>query len=299
MEFFERIPKEVEIKNTRYKRKLNLLLIILLITTIYAGTKTVELNDRIWLQTECQLEMNDVLFAFSAQEAPENILEYSRSDFPVILSVYQFSYGIKNKSGSLRKQISFETISFSEYKALEKLFLNYYGEAYSLIKNMNQTIWLEEYIFPVGKVESIPQATVFYENSWGYERTFGGKRTHEGCDLMASVNQSGIYPIYSVCDGVVEKIGWLPQGGYRVGIRSDSGIYFYYAHLSDYANIKEHDIIKKGQLLGYMGDTGYSEIPGTTGNFPVHLHFGIYFKTDWDEEYAINSYLLLKVIQQE
>lgn len=34
--------------------------------------------------------------------------------------------------------------------------------------------------------------------------------------------------------------------------------------------------MKAGDLLGYMGDTGYSTVEGTTGNFPVHLHLGIY-----------------------
>ena len=66
------------------------------------------------------------------------------------------------------------------------------------------------------------------------ERTYGGKRGHEGCDIMASYNHRGVYPVVSVCDGTLEKIGWLPQGGWRLGIRSKSGVYYYYAHLSDY-----------------------------------------------------------------
>ncbi|MDY5881781.1 MAG: M23 family metallopeptidase, partial [Roseburia sp.] len=116
---------------------------------------------------------------------------------------------------------------------------------------------------------------------------------HEGCDIMASVNERGIYPVYSMTDGVIEKIGWLPKGGYRIGVRSPSGGYFYYAHLAEYA--KEFAIgekVEAGGLLGLMGDTGYSEIEGTTGNFDVHLHVGIYVTIE-GEEVSVNAYPVL------
>ena len=86
------------------------------------------------------------------------------------------------------------------------------------------------------------------------ERTYGGKRGHEGCDIMASYNHRGVYPVVSVCDGTLEKIGWLPQGGWRLGIRSKTGVYYYYAHLSDY--MKEYQIgeqIRAGEIIGFMG----------------------------------------------
>lgn len=147
----------------------------------------------------------------------------------------------------------------------------------------------------------IPQSTknmpyVEFENSWKYERTYGGKRFHEGCDIMALKNVRGVYPVVSVCDGTVEKMGWLEKGGYRVGIRSDSGIYYYYAHLSEYAGIKEGDRVLAGELLGFMGDTGYSTVEGTTGMFDVHLHFGIYVNDRYGNEISLNPYYFLKRI---
>ena len=94
----------------------------------------------------------------------------------------------------------------------------------------------------------------------------------------------------------MENIGWLPKGGYRVGIRSDNGGYFYYAHLSCYSNIKKGAVVKAGTLLGYMGNTGYGSI-GTEGKFDVHLHFGIYIKTDNYEELSVNPYYILKYLE--
>ena len=52
---------------------------------------------------------------------------------------------------------------------------------------------------------------------------------------MASKDQPGCLQIQSVCDGVIEQIGWLKLGGYRIGIRSKQGYYVYYAHLQQYA----------------------------------------------------------------
>lgn len=147
--------------------------------------------------------------------------------------------------------------------------------------------------FPVAFSEASP--FVNYVNSWGYDRTYGGDRVHEGTDIMAEVNQRGYYPVVSVSDGVVENLGWLELGGYRIGIRSQNGIYFYYAHLYSYApGIKEGDRVRAGQLIGYMGDSGYSKVEGTVGNFDVHLHFGIYIDEPQYGELSLNPYFFLK-----
>ena len=142
---------------------------------------------------------------------------------------------------------------------------------------------------------------VNYVNSWNYERTYKGNRTHEGTDVMGDINKDGIYPVVSVSDGYVSNIGWLELGGWRIGITSPSGIYYYYAHLDSYAKeYKEGDVIRAGDIIGYMGSTGYSKVEGTKNKFPVHLHFGIYITPDPDiaadyEEIALNPYNILKI----
>ena len=108
----------------------------------------------------------------------------------------------------------------------------------------------------------------------------------------------GLFPVLSMTDGVVEKKGWLPQGGYRLGVRSGGGIYYYYAHLYDYApGIEEGTAVKAGQLLGFAGDSGYSNIEGTVGNFAVHLHVGIYYDDAKGAETSINPYDFLVSLQ--
>ena len=141
-------------------------------------------------------------------------------------------------------------------------------------------------------------SSIYYEDTYGDERTYGGDRLHEGIDIMSANNIRGELPVVSVCDGVIENIGWLELGGYRIGIRSENDVYYYYAHLYRYDdNIAEGDEVLAGQILGYMGDSGYSKVEGTVGNFPVHLHFGIYIK-EKGEEISINPYEILKKFEK-
>lgn len=168
-------------------------------------------------------------------------------------------------------------------------------EFYELYEN----IWKDLVYFPVPESTQNEEAVVSYENSWMFERTYGGSYGHEGTDLMAGIRQRGYYPVVSISDGVVERIGWLEKGGWRIGIRSLHDVYFYYAHLDSYAeDFKEGDVIKAGQLLGYMGDTGYGVKEGTRGKFDVHLHLGIYIRTEDIRELAVNPYWFLKYLEQ-
>ena len=127
----------------------------------------------------------------------------------------------------------------------------------------------------------------------------GGGRGHEGCDIMGEKMPRGFYPVVSMSSGVVEKVGWLELGGWRIGIRSPGGAYLYYAHLYGYSrNWQEGDPVRAGDLLGYMGDTGYSKVEGTTGNFDVHLHVGIYLRTDHHDELSVDPYWILKYLEK-
>lgn len=162
-----------------------------------------------------------------------------------------------------------------------------------------ERVWEELIWFPVPESNVNEAATVAFENTWMAERNYGGTRSHEGTDVMAGINQAGYYPIISITDGTVEQVGWLEKGGWRIGVRSVSGNYYYYAHLSSYAKEwKSGDSILAGDILGYMGDTGYGS-EGTTGQFPVHLHLGIYVPLGADQEMAVNPYWMLKYLENK
>lgn len=230
-------------------------------------------------------------FIFSSEfEDVSYIIDY--------LTIYQMLSGFIQDDKPLSTNLQ-STLSKSQLQELKRVIKQSQPDAFAVFYQYNSQIWnniSNNSVFPVGKVKNQPEATVSFVDSWNAKRTYGGDRRHEGTDIMATVNTRGIYPIYSVSDGTVEKMGWLPQGGYRVGVRSENGVYFYYAHLAEYADIAEEDTIIGGEFLGMMGDTGYSEVEGTTGNFPVHLHFGIYLNDENGVEFAVNSYPFLQYL---
>ena len=161
-----------------------------------------------------------------------------------------------------------------------------------------QAVWDDLKYFPVAESSDNSHLSVSFEDSWMFDRSYGGERGHEGTDIMSSVNEPGRFPVVSMTDGIVESKGWLELGGYRLGIRAPHGAYFYYAHLDSYADIEEGDTINAGDLLGFMGDTGYGTEEGTRGKFPVHLHVGIYLYQN-EQEISVNPYPALSYVQDK
>ncbi|MBH1939761.1 M23 family metallopeptidase [Mobilitalea sibirica] len=168
-------------------------------------------------------------------------------------------------------------------------------ESFQELYRYYKAIFSDLMFFPVPSKNS-KEEDIEYWDTWYDLRKYGGNRRHEGTDLMAIENVRGILPVVSMTDGIVENMGWLEQGGYRIGIRSEAGGYFYYAHLDTYApELKKGDKVIAGQLLGFMGDSGYGS-EGTIGKFDVHLHLGIYVDSIMGEM-SINPYYILKMLE--
>ena len=129
-----------------------------------------------------------------------------------------------------------------------------------------------------------------HSDDFGNERSYGYKRQHLGHDMMGYVGT----PIVAVEGGTVECIGWNQYGGWRLGIRSfDGKRSYYYAHLrkdSPYAEgITQGALVKAGQVIGYMGMTGYSTKTNVNGMSVPHLHFGMQLIFDESQKEGINQ----------
>lgn len=144
-------------------------------------------------------------------------------------------------------------------------------------------------------------AKSYYEpvvNTYGDGRSWNpttqeSGRVHEGIDLMTDKGT----PVYSVSNGTIERLGWNTYGGWRVNILDSNGKYnWYYAHLEAYSpSLTQGGYVKAGQLLGFVGDTGYGPV-GTSGKFSPHLHFGMYYH---QTDKATNPYYYLKYWEQQ
>ena len=103
----------------------------------------------------------------------------------------------------------------------------------------------------------------------------------------------------------MECCGWNVYGGWRIGIRSfDGKRYYYYAHLRrghPYCDIYEGKIVDAGEVIGYLGMTGYSTKEDKNNIDTPHLHVGlqIIFKPEqkdgnnqiWVDMYALTAFL--------
>ena len=138
-----------------------------------------------------------------------------------------------------------------------------------------------------------------HSDDFGSSRAFGYKRQHLGHDMFGSVGT----PVINVETCVVQVLGWNRYGGWRIGMRSlDGRRYYYYAHLRSghpYAKgLEEGQIIYAGEVIGYLGMTGYSDKEDYNGMQRPHLHFGIQliFDESSQNEIWIDPYELIKFL---
>ena len=176
------------------------------------------------------------------------------------------------------------------YEAYDAILNQFIGEYQIEKKNEDGT---KEYVQKYGIKAFLPVAKNYgfsHYDDFGNSRSYGFKRVHLGNDLMGSIGT----PIIAVESGVVEALGWNQYGGWRIGIRSfDGKRYYYYAHLRKnhpYAkDLEEGQIVKAGDVIGYLGMTGYSTKENVNNINVPHLHFGMQLIFDESQKDGVNQ----------
>ena len=101
------------------------------------------------------------------------------------------------------------------------------------------------------------------EVSSRYGLRWNGSDFHPGIDIANDVGT----PILATANGVVVAGGWNSGGyGYLVDIDHGNGIVTRYAHNARLA-VSVGETVKKGQVIAYMGNTGFSTGP--------HVHYEV------------------------
>ncbi len=153
-----------------------------------------------------------------------------------------------------------------------------------------------------------PIAKGYYYNHYddfGKKRSYGFSRPHLGNDLIGNTGS----PVIAVESGRVEALGWNQYGGWRIGIRSfDSKRYYYYAHLrKNFPYRKDLTVgssVKAGDVIGYLGHSGYSTKENVNNINTPHLHFGMQLVFDESQkeclsEIWINVYEIVKLLENK
>ncbi len=141
-------------------------------------------------------------------------------------------------------------------------------------------------------------------DDFGTGRSYGYKRKHLGHDLMAATGT----PVIAIETGTVEIMGWNQYGGWRIGIRSlDKKRYYYYAHLRQNRpfnpSIKEGAVVNAGEVIGYVGRTGYSTTENTNNIDESHLHLGMELifdesQKECDNEIWVDLYAVATLLEK-
>ncbi|AJC84960.1 zinc metallopeptidase, M23 family [Campylobacter peloridis LMG 23910] len=132
------------------------------------------------------------------------------------------------------------------------------------VKLTNDQAYLFLTQIPNGHV--IPNNGITGDFGWRHHPILNKKEFHPGLDLRAALKT----PIHAPANGVVEYAGYSNNGyGYSVILIHNFGFKTVYAHMTRQDVVKAGQFVKKGDLLGYTGNTGLSTGP--------HLHYEVRF----------------------
>lgn len=156
--------------------------------------------------------------------------------------------------------------------------INYWGNNSSSLRNKINKLDDE-------KVVDLSIPILFGVTPDNLYKSFGdprsGGRSHEGLDIMAPKGA----PVVTPTEAVVIRTGVGDSAGKYVYTANPGGETFVYMHLNEIADIDEGDELEKGELIGYVGNTGNASGGAT------HLHFEVR-----DNDIATDPYLRLKSI---
>jgi len=200
------------------------------------------------------------------QERDDNLYRVIFEADPIPSSVRKAGFGGINKYASL------ENLSNSELviKTARKLDViskqayiqsKSYNEVVDLALNKEKMLASIPAIMPVSNKDLKRTAS-----GWGFriDPVYKIRRFHYGMDFTAPVGTD----VYSTGDGVVKEVQ-TSAGGYGRWVVIDHGFGYrtLYGHLNQF-NVKVGDQVKRGTVIGYVGNAGKSTGP--------HLHYEVH-----------------------
>lgn len=204
----------------------------------------------------------------NVEQRDDNIYRVVLGAEPIEKSVRDAGIGGADRYADIRKKsIGHSDLVIALHEKVDKLRRKLYIES----KSQDEVVQLADKkeklyasipaIQPVSNKQLIALASGF---GLRIHPVYKVKKMHNGIDFAASIGT----PIYATADGEVSKLD-VRFSGYGKMIEIDHGFGYRtrYAHMHDFA-VKRGQHVKRGDLIGYVGNTGLSTAP--------HLHYEVF-----------------------
>ena len=225
------------------------------------------------------------LLAYLATRYGNDFKQYKASDMAALVEKLNAGQSLEE----LTRDMKYFPYYQEAFTAVLGGMVGDYKIEYKPDETSGQTAWKD--VYGMKAFSPIARGYDFgHYDDFGNKRSYGFARKHLGNDLMGNIGT----PIIAVESGIVEALGWNRYGGWRIGIRSfDNKRYYYYAHLRKdrpyHADIQEGSIVQAGDVIGYLGMTGYSTKENVNNINVPHLHFGIQLIFDESQKEGSNE----------
>lgn len=203
------------------------------------------------------------------QQRDDNIYRVIFEADPIPSSIRKAGFGGVNKYAELENLDNAELI-ISTAKKLDVLSKEAYIQSKSYDEVLEMALNKEKMLACLPAIMPVANLDLKRISSgWGYRMhpIYKVKKMHYGQDFAAPIGT----PVYATGNGTVTEIAGSSRSKVGLGmhIKIDHG-YGYetvYAHLSKF-NVKRGQKVKRGEIIGYVGNTGGSTAP--------HLHYEVH-----------------------
>ncbi|HLO57117.1 MAG TPA: M23 family metallopeptidase [Bacteroidales bacterium] len=204
------------------------------------------------------------------QQRDDNIYRTIFEAEPVNHSVREAGFGGTNRYKNLEK-LNNAQMAIRTAKRLDILSRKVLVQSKSYDELMEMAKSKEKMLACMPNIQPISNKNLERTASgWGYRihPIYKIKKFHYGIDFTASVGTE----IYATGDGVIEKVESSARGyGNSIVIDHGYGMKTLYGHM-DHFNVKQGQKIKRGEVIGFVGNTGLSTAP--------HLHYEVIHNND-------------------
>jgi murein DD-endopeptidase MepM/ murein hydrolase activator NlpD len=246
--------------------------LIILLSNFFDSPKEVALKNRIKeLQYYYDLKLKEIELTNQAVEAIEyrddNIYRIVLGAEPIDKNIRNAGIGGSDRYADIRdKRLIDEEMIVELSEKVDKLKRKVFIELRSQDELKNLAIQKIKLLAAIPAIQPISnKQLVAIASGFGsrIHPIYKVRKMHTGIDFAAPIGT----PIYATADGKIEEVSVKFSGyGKMVVIDHGFGYKTRYAHMHDFA-VRTGQNIKRGELIGYVGDTGISTAP--------HLHYEV------------------------